>query len=382
MRAVFTSAVLAVVSISSAAAQQQACSVIDSVAVVGANRLASGTVVARAGIPTGELACYRDIQKAIERVYGTGQVSDVQVFETQLDGRQVLIIEIEERPMLARWSVQGPERVSERSVRGRVHLLEGRPYDPDAAARSRAGIDSLYAQEGYYFARVRLRELPQDDGSLAVAFDIDEGRRVALSQVIIEGNSRYDDGEIVGRMGTGPEGFWWWRKGEYNDDLMDLDIRERLPEFYGDRGFIDFAVTNDTLLVHEETGKGTLVLTVDEGQQYEVGSFDVVGNRHFSTEQLETLYPFGERSTGFLGLGGTRRGPVVFDQGTWREATDVVSQLYANNGYIYARVSGQEIRRAGDSDSTPKVDLRWQIAEGSPAWLGGHHNQKKRPSRR
>ncbi len=339
---------------------------VDSIAVTGTYRLTRESVLASAGIPTGERICVRDLQEAIELLYVQGQISDVQFFQSQVAGRQLLIIEITERPILARWTVRGPQAISERKVRGRVDLLEGRPYDPQAAASSRASIDSLYAEQGFFNTEVTLREIDEGGGTVAVVFDVREGRRVALSQVIVEGNQAFDDHEVVGNMSTGTEGFWWWKNGEYNEDKIDRDRRESLPDFYGSKGFIDFEVTGDSLVVDPNTGKGTLTVRVQEGDQYEVGSFEIVGNRHFGTPILEALYPFGERPTGFLGLGGVREGPAIFDEGAWAEAIEQLQQLYANEGYIYARVT-PTVTRHTSPEGRNTVDLRWQIVEGSPA---------------
>jgi outer membrane protein insertion porin family len=348
------------------AQQQQRCVVIDSVDVAGAERMTRQDVLATAGIPVGELTCPRHLQQAIDLIYASGQVADVVMTQTSVAGRQLLVITVTERPMLARWSVRGTEVLSERRVGGRVDLLEGRPYDPAAAVRSRASIDSLYRQRGFYDTKVTLRELPQGEGSVAVEFEIEEGHRIALSQIVIQGNDAFEDDGIVGNMALGPEGFLWWMNGEYSEDDLDGDIRSRLPEFYGSKGFIDFRVLSDTLVINDSTGKGSLVLTVEEGEQYEVGSFEVAGNHHFISPVFESIYPFGERATGFLGLGGVREGPAVFDLIAWEEATASIGQLYANEGYIYARVTPSVIRRT-TTDGRKVVDLRWQIVEGSPA---------------
>ena len=45
-----------------------------------------------------------------------------------------------------------------------------------------------------------------------------------------------------------------------------------------------------------------------------------------------------------------------------------MQNLYANNGYIYAQVVPEEIRRTAP-DGKPVVDLRWTIREGSPATI-------------
>jgi outer membrane protein insertion porin family len=126
-------------------------------------------------------------------------------------------------------------------------------------------------------------------------------------------------------------------------------------------------VLGDTLIVDDTSGKATLVVRVNEGEPHRVGTFEIVGNRRFSTQDLEQLFPFrSETRTGLLGLGGVQRAPAHFSQASWDEATQNLRTLYFNNGYIYMNVRADVIRRAG-ADGRPVVDLRWVITEGQPA---------------
>ena len=86
--------------------------------------------------------------------------------------------------MLERWAVRGVERLGEGAVKGKVKLTEGRPLDRNAVQQSRASIDSLYKNAGYYAAEVKALELPQQNGKMRIVFDIKEGERVAISQVV------------------------------------------------------------------------------------------------------------------------------------------------------------------------------------------------------
>jgi outer membrane protein insertion porin family len=343
--------------------------VIDSIDVVGARRVSRAQILALANILTGQQITYRDVQRAIGSLYGSGQFEDVQVAQGDVDGRRILRFTVVERPILLGWSVRGVERLTLRSVRGRVRLEDGRPYDPAAAQRSLAAIDSLYRKEGFYRSSTTIRQLPQEDGGVRVVFDIDEGRRVAISEIVIEGNTQFTDGQVAGEMKTGPEGFWWFQQGDYDETELERDVRERLPAHYATHGFIDFRVLRDTLVVNEVTGKGRLVLEVQEGDPYEVGTFEILGNRRFSTEQLLQFYPFGDERAGggFLGLGGRDRGNR-FDDERWSEATRQVQTLYGNSGYLYADVRPVTSRRT-DADGKKHVDLRWQIVEGEPATI-------------
>ncbi len=339
----------------------------DSIAVVGAKRNNPTTVVQLSGLVAGRPLNYRDVQRAVQALYNSGQFDDVSITQTQAAGRNVLVIHVRERPQLVKWAIRGVQRLSEGSVRDKVLLTEGRPLDPAAVERSRARIDSLYHAQGYYLARAKpLYVYERDSAALRVIFDIEEGRRVAIARVDIQGNTHFTDEQIAAVMGSRPEGFWWFQSGEYNDDKLAEDLRQKLPAFYGKQGYVDFQVLDDTLIVHEETGKVTLVIKVSEGEPYRIGTFEIVGNRRFSTEELETFYPFTQaRRTGLLGI-GPRRQTVYFDDEQWQDATRKLQTLYYNNGYIYVSVRPDVLRRTAP-DGKPVVDLRWVITEGQPA---------------
>jgi outer membrane protein insertion porin family len=346
------------------AAQEQQPPTVDSIAVEGNSRLTAAQIVGTSGLVPGQPVNYRDIQRAITALFRTGQFDDVIVRQRRQGERLVLVLDVKERPILEKWAVRGVDRLSEGAVKGRVKLAEGRPVDRNAVEQSRAAIDSLYTHDGYYAAEVRTLEVAQAPGRVRVIFDVHEGERVAISQVAIEGNRKFSDKQVVKHMDTRPEGFWWFQKGEYDEQTVDRDIRERLPQWYADQGYVDFQVTHDSLVADSSAGKAVLRLTVDEGNQYQVGTFDIEGNRRFSSEELLALYPFGPVGPTGAPQGGSR----PFSGSEWAAATEKVQNLYANNGYIYAAVEPVETRRTGPGGK-PVVDLRWTIHEGAPATI-------------
>ncbi len=338
---------------------------VDSIGVEGAKRMTASQVIATSGLVARSIVNYRDIQRAITALFRTGQYDDVTVEQHIVSGRNILVFRVVERPLLERWIIQGAQRIPEGDVKERVKLIEGRPLDRAAAERGRAGIDSLYKRQGYYTAIVKLQQLPQPDGRIRLVYQIEEGNRVAISQVVIDSNTAFTDDEIVRHMASKPEGFWWFRNGEYDERRVEEDVRERLPAWYGDHGYVDFQVTSDTLIADSTApGKAVLHVTVDEGPVYRVGTFDIAGNRRFSTEELAALYPFGGlAATGTAAPAPAAAGPArAFSQADWEAATAKVQEAYNNNGYIYARVEPTEKRRVAP-DGTPIIDLGWVIDE-------------------
>lgn len=350
------------------------CATPDSIAVRGNVRIDHGTVMATTALVPGAQLNYRLMQRAIRDLYDTGNFESINLsceVSTSPD-RAVLTFNVVERPTLEGVQIRGVNRLNERQIRDLAELPVARPLDAAAVARAVFKIDSTYEKAGYYLARVRAESTVVSEGNVGITFIIEEGRRLALSGLRVNGNTHVSDADIAGAMKTRPEGFWFFRNGEINDSEYAADLAERIPALYASRGFIDFLVAKDTLHIDRERGKALLELTVVEGPQYKVGSFDVMGGRHFSDEEIRNYYPFlessrplGSRLTGFL----LRREPLpqgVFDQARWEEATSQVRQAYANDGYIYSAIEPVVERRVA-ADSTRYVDLRWEVVEGAPA---------------
>lgn len=358
---------------STAAAQDEPklqCVTPDSIEVRGNSRIATTMIKSDAGIRPGQTLNVRTIAAAITDLYATGSFDHVALACEPRATGATLIIEVRERIVLGDVTVVGPDRVSLRSVRERVDMLIGRPIDPAVVAQTVERIDSLYESQGYYLARIA-PETTFVDGVAKLTFRVDEGRRLAISGVAIDGNQRLGDKHLVRSMKTRPEGFWWFQKGEYDEDLYALDIADRIPKVYGENGYVDAEVVRDTLIIDRERGKALVQLEVKEGPQYRLGSFNIVGNRRFSTEEIARFYPFIDDSPTLSQrlMSIVRRRPIrrgVFDRSKWETATQAVGTAYNNEGYIYASVR-PIVERVTDADSVARVNLRWEIEERQPA---------------
>ncbi|MEP7324585.1 MAG: POTRA domain-containing protein, partial [Gemmatimonadota bacterium] len=363
--------------------------ILDSISVLGNARLSRSQIIGTAGLAAGQVVGFRDVQRALASLFRTGQFDDVRADYQTPEGKFVLVLTVKERPLVRKVIVRSGQEMGDLDLAGlnasntsrssgrtalsiggavdKIKAMIGRPIDRAGLAKAVGSIDSLYSSSGYSSVDVKAREVPMPDGSVQLIVEISEGNRVAVSQIVIEGNTRFSDKDLVSHMATRPEGFWWWQKGRYEDSRLDGDVRERLPNFYGQRGYIDFQVRSDTLQVDSATGKAVLQVNVEEGKPYFVGTFEINGNRYFSRDELLLLYPFGlPRAPGETRDTTLREAP--FNRIEWDAALAKVETLYHNNGYIYVSVTPTETRRLGP-DGQPRIDLTWEIHEGSVATI-------------
>jgi outer membrane protein insertion porin family len=351
-----------------------ACSTPEAIVASGNSRVDSAAVRSTAGLSAGTTLNVHDIQAGIKALYATGQFDDVQIVcrVSPTTTKATLVIQVRERPILTSYRVLGADRVSPKTVKEKLAFATGSPVDPGKIAQAIASTDSLYESNGYYLARVQA-ESTVTNGKLSIDFRIDEGRRLAVSGIRINGNKNISDADIVATMDTKPEGFLWTRNGEFDDVKFATDLSEHIPQLYGSRGYIDFRILKDTLIIDRSKGKALVDITLSEGPRYVVGNFEVLGNRRFSTEQIETFYPFGKNQQATVtqqALSALRRSyinpPNTFDAAKWDDAQEKLSEAYNDEGYIYAQIRPVTERVPG-TDSVRKVNLRWEIDERSPA---------------
>ncbi|MEX2466532.1 MAG: outer membrane protein assembly factor BamA [Gemmatimonadota bacterium] len=358
-----------------AAMEAQQATVVDSVVVEGNRRVQAQAITALFGVQPGQAITYRDIQRGIKSLVGTGQFRDVVVRARGTDANApvTLVVEVDEQDVVRTIVMNGLESLSAGQVRDTTGLVTGQPFNPQSILDAKRFIRTELAERGIPFAQIedRVEPVPGGPGEVNVFLDVTEGQRVTVAEVEFIGNERVPDSDLRGAMSVQSEGFWWFRSGRFDEFSFETDLDERIPQLYRSRGFLDFEIVSDTLIVDPQTGKSRIEVTVDEGPQYRLGSFEVDGNSRFPTDDLLAYFRTSEggllRS---LGIGGGSDANVVgevFDAEAFDAAMQRVMEAYRNEGYLYIQVNPVLQRNPVDDGGVPTVDASWQIVEGQPA---------------
>lgn len=356
--------------------QEQGVVTLDSIAVEGNERIPASSVIATLGLRPGTRVTYQDIQRGLKALWATGRYRDVVARAEGAPGEPVhLIVEVVEQDVVRNVTIRGLEHVDPGEVRDTAGLAAGKPYSPQSVVEARRYIRQKLQEQGIPFARIEesLNPIPGREGQVELVLDVEEGTRVTIASVDFQGNEAMSDGQLRGVLDSKPEGFWWFREGRYDPDKFRADLQQTLPQFYSARGYLDFQVVRDTLIVDQQTGKARIEVTVDEGPQYRIAEFRIEGNRRFPTSQLEGF--FQQEGGGLLqslGFGGDDEGGrPVFDARAFRDATDQVRNLYNNSGYLYAQIEPIFVtHEPGEGgEGSPTVTVGWRITEGQPAYV-------------
>jgi outer membrane protein insertion porin family len=356
--------------------------VVGSVQVEGAQRVALSTVMSTVDIAAGDTISILEINQALGRLWATSQFRDVQIITLadSLDASRpvTLRVVVEEQPLVTSVEFRGLENIRPSAIRDTVGLRAGGPLRPGQVEQAKVMVRSLLAKKGFQVRSVVDSLIPVEgaDNEVRLVFDVSEGQRVAVAEVVFEGNEAFSDEQLGKVMSTKPEGFFWFRGGTYDEDRLRADLRERLPQFYSESGYIDFAVVRDSLYVDQTTGKGRLIVELDEGAQYVLDELDIRGNRRYASEDLRRYFE-QRRGGGLLSSLGLSFGSAprpesgeAFDAVAFQAAAQQVRQLYSNTGYIYASADPVVERLPpAEEGGNPRVRATLLIEEGQPAFI-------------
>ena len=351
---------------------------VDSIEVAGNARVQSQLITQLFAVQAGQEITYRAVQRGMKELLATGQFDDVVVRAREPNGAglspYILTIEVREAPLISRVVIEGLQNVSSREVRDTTGLNSGFPLSQQKIMDAKAYIRSELASEGIPFAEIIETVVPTArPNEIELVLNISEGQRVTVTEVRFSGNEGLSDEDLAGAMSTRKEGFWWFRSGTYDQITFAQDLEGNLPRLYRSRGFLDMAVVRDTLIVDPSSGKAIVEVTVEEGEQYRLGEFEIDGNTVFEDGELEELF-LSARGGGLLGTLGLSGGggPAneqgdVFNAESFNEAISAVEERYRNEGYLYIRVNPVVDVNEGVDGQPPTVDASWQIVEGTPA---------------
>lgn len=342
---------------------------VKSITVGGNKRINDQAIIAEAGLRVGDAITIRDVQRAVRRLFATGNYDDVKPYLAEADSNRVdLRFEVVERPIVRDIDFRGLEHVKGSTVLDTIDYTSGQPLRPAKLAEAEDMTRRLLASKGFQLRSFshRLEPIEKSEDQRLV-FLVEEGSRVALAAVGFEGNTVFTDEELASALDTKKEGFFWFRSGTFDEEKLRTDVREKLPEFYRAEGYLDFVVVGDSIAVDEGSGKAQLIITVEEGPQYKIADFSIRGNRRFPTEDLKRY--FEEARAGFFGISFGSKQTVgtdsVFDAVAFGAATTRVKQLYSNMGYLYATVEPVIEKVEGQN----AVNVAWEIEEGNPAYI-------------
>jgi len=370
VRAVVVAALLALAALSALAAAPPK-PIVGEIKIVGASTINEDTVEYYLGVAKGDPYDAAAVAKNFHRFWDSGLVEDITVEAEEMAPGQVrLIITVKERPKVTEWAFEGNKKLSTSTIREKletanISLKRNVPLRTSEVQRLRQAILDAYATDGYASAVVNPVTTGTGPNQVKVTFQIDEGAKIKIGKIDFVGNKVYSDGTLRRALKkTKQKGLFhmWGKKIIWNKEVWGEDS-ENLKKYYMNHGYKDIVVGEPKVELiarkpQAATQKGkvyrmVVVIPVDEGKQFRMGSLSIKGNTVLQSEGLQKLY---EAKAG-----------KIYNYSKVEEGNESLRTLYQSRGYIYAYTNPSLVERKDKPDT---VDVVVVVYEGERFRLG------------
>jgi outer membrane protein insertion porin family len=349
-------------------AAQNSPAVIQRIEIVGNRRIPRDTVKARIfsreGDAYNEEALHRDFQALWNTQYFEDIRLEVEASPDRPDGR-IIVFYVKERPVIRRIEYcklpEAPsgecrkfDSISESDILERfkdrkVGLSVESPFDPTKIKRAEVVLKELLGERGHQFAVIKTtyQRIPATN-AIKLSFNIDQGPRVKVGNITIEGNTAFSQRRIIRAMRhSRPYAIplylleWNVARKTYDSRKLAEDLEVGVRGLYQDNGYFQVLVKEPKVetvdvdrpglpgpwpLLGRKHGKATnITIPIQEGERFRMGrvfvrSADPTKGLYFRTEYLAQIFPIKQGE--------------IFAVDKVRKALDEYRKLYSAYGFI------------------------------------------------
>jgi outer membrane protein insertion porin family len=326
-----------------------AAGTIQSISVVGNQRIEAGTIESYMQVEPGDPFDPDRLDRTLKTLYATGLFQDVSL---QRQG-DTLVVHVVENPLVNRVAFEGNHKLNDDQLRAVVQLRSRGVYTPALAEADRQRMIGLYAQKGRYDTRIDPQIIRLDQNRVDVVFEINEGPATLTARIAFVGNSAFSESRLRDVINSREEA--WWRflstSDEYDPEKVNFD-KELLRRFYLKNGYADFQVKDATAELSPDRKSFFLTFTVFEGERYRAAKVSIVS--HLPKVASDTL----------------THNLQIFD-GDWYDGdavgrtADAIAEDIQNRGYAFVEVTPRITRHA----DTHTIDIVFDVGQGPRVYV-------------
>jgi outer membrane protein insertion porin family len=332
---------------------------IASITISGNTYTPEGVILLTSGLKVGQKITIPgdDTKQAISRLWKRKLFSDIELsVEKVKDDRISLLIRVEERPALSKYSIKGLKKTETNNVRDEISLETNQLITEDLVNKTKAEIRDYFFEKGYYGVKINISRVqdPKKPNFQILRIEINRGKKVKLEEIYFVGNENISDKKL--RKIIKPKQL----KKKLNIFASSKFVEEEYEETkmgivsaYSALGYRDVYLNYDSIQQISED-RVVLKIGINEGKKYFFRNITWVGNSKYRTSLLDTL----------LGI----KSGDIYDQSKLESKLFMsengfdVSSLYMDDGYLFFNVNPVEVLVENDS-----IDLEMRIYEGKQA---------------
>jgi len=250
---------------------------IRAIEVSGNGRVSADDVRASMKLKPGVPCRDTEVARDARALWDLGYFDDL-VFRATAKGNDLtLYIVVRERAAIGKITFEGDDAIDEEDIDEKVTLEIGAILSEDVVREQITKIRDVYAEEGYFLAKVSYRLIAMPNNQVEVRYDIIEGPEVSVRRIQFVGNDHISDDDILAFMRTRPTGFFSFLSSNdtFKREFFDEDVL-RMQALYYDRGYLNVSVGSPRVELTPDRQQIDVTVPIKEGPRFRIGRLRVI----------------------------------------------------------------------------------------------------------
>ncbi len=335
------------------------------ITISGNTNFNPSTVILYSGLRKGDIIEIpgKEISDAITKLWRSNLFSDVNVYISSIEGSTVnLEIELVDLPELKETIINGIKEKKKEEVIKENKLQSGTKVTENLITTTKNFLENKYKEKGFLNANVVITTAEAQDSVkknvVNLYLNIDKGSKIKVKNIDFNGAEKLKASKLRKAMKNTKQRnpINVFKRSKFIEEDFRDDL-ESLVNKYKESGYRDARVISDSIIKNDDNTISILI-DLEEGEQYKFGTIDFLGNTVFSDEALKQILKISEGDT-YNGVELEKR----IEDNENPDALDLTN-LYQNNGYLFSTITPVEVSAEGNI-----IDLEIRIVEGKPAYF-------------
>jgi len=324
---------------------------------VGPQAVSDQLIRANIRVKVGDPYVPTAVDEDVRNLYATGFFYNIRVTEDRTRDGVILTYIVQGKPRLTDLKFSGNKKFSDAKLRKKLTSKVGEPLDEHKLFNDSQEIQKLYQKSGYPNTEVKyVLNIDEPAGRGTATFEIKESPKVKIQDVRFAGAQAVSQKKLRKTIKTRRHWMFSWLTGSgvLKEDQFE-DDKEKLAEFYRDKGYIDFEI-KDVKFEYPTPGTMVIKFIVFEGNPYKVGAVGFKGAPMFPTNKVDQVMR--------LKVGAT------FKPKDLAKDVEKIEDFYGAKGHIDV-TEGSGNLRVNKIPNIEKgtMDLEYQITEGQKSYI-------------
>ncbi|MDD5716994.1 MAG: outer membrane protein assembly factor BamA [Sulfuricurvum sp.] len=286
------------------------------------------------------------VDKTIKNFFDQGYFEDIWAEEDE--GK--VTFHFKEKPIISKIELKGYKENDEEAKKSLLQIEKGALYDEKRLESAKKRIIDALSADGKMDSVVEIETEKLDNGSIRVAFIVNEGAEIIIKKVRYAGVNSINPHEFDSTIANKEAQSFGWMWGR-NDGKMKLGELQydplRIRDFYMQRGYLDAKIDDPFVTVDFDRYEAQMSYNIFEGDIYRVSDILIFqDNSVIDDQELLKIINLQKNKP--------------FNIKTFRDDADRIKTKIADLGYAYVQVQ-PDLRKDKEGKS---VDVVYRIIPG------------------